>query len=157
MRCPFCSVEDTQVKDSRQAEDGAAVRRRRACNACGGRFTTYERVQLRALTVVKKSGRRMPFDRDKLTRSILIAMQKRPVAYEQTEQMISGLIRQIESSGHSDIDSNLIGELVMNALSVMDKVAYVRYASVYRDFRVTEDFEQFIESEKLADSPQDES
>lgn len=150
MRCPFCSSEDTQVKDSRQAEDGTAVRRRRACNNCGGRFTTFERVQLRELTVVKKSGRRTPFDRDKLARSIMIAMQKRPVEAERIEQMISGVVRQLESAGNSDITSDQIGELVMEGLAGLDKVAYVRYASVYRDFRATQDFEAFIEEEKLA-------
>ncbi|WP_409433897.1 transcriptional regulator NrdR [Litorimonas sp. RW-G-Af-16] len=150
MRCPFCSSEDTQVKDSRQAEDGSAVRRRRACNKCSGRFTTFERVQLRELTVVKKSGRRTPFDRDKLARSVMIAMQKRGVEPERVEQMISGVVRQLESSGNSDITSDQIGELVMEGLANLDKVAYVRYASVYRDFRATQDFEDFIVEEKLA-------
>lgn len=149
MRCPFCSSEDTQVKDSRQAEDNTTVRRRRLCGNCGGRFTTFERVQLRELTVAKKSGRRTPFDRDKMARSILIAMQKRPVEPERIEQMISGVVRQLESAGNSDITSDQIGELVMEGLAGLDKVAYVRYASVYRDFRATEDFEAFIEEEKL--------
>lgn len=149
MRCPFCSSEDTQVKDSRQAEDNTTVRRRRLCGNCGGRFTTFERVQLRELTVAKKSGRRTPFDRDKMARSVLIAMQKRPVEPERIEQMISGVVRQLESAGNSDITSDQIGELVMEGLAGLDKVAYVRYASVYRDFRATEDFEAFIEEEKL--------
>ena len=149
MRCPFCSSEDTQVKDSRQAEDGNAVRRRRLCGKCGGRFTTYERVQLQELTVVKKTGRRVPFDRDKLARSVMIAMQKRPVEAELVEQMISGVVRQLETSGTSDITSDQIGALVMEGLASLDKVAYVRYASVYKDFRATADFEQFIEDEKL--------
>lgn len=149
MRCPFCSSEDTQVKDSRQAEDNTTVRRRRLCGNCGGRFTTFERVQLRELTVSKKSGRRTPFDRDKMARSVLIAMQKRPVEPERIEQMISGVVRQLESAGNSDITSDQIGELVMEGLAGLDKVAYVRYASVYRDFRATEDFEAFIEEEKL--------
>jgi len=149
MRCPFCNSEDTQVKDSRQAEDGASVRRRRLCGSCGGRFTTFERVQLRELTVLKKSGRRVPFDRDKLTRSVQIALQKRPVDPDRIEQMISGVVRQLESSGNSDITSDQIGALVMEGLGNLDKVAYVRYASVYRDFRATEDFETFIEEEKL--------
>jgi len=149
MRCPFCNSEDTQVKDSRQAEDGSAVRRRRLCGSCGGRFTTFERVQLRELTVVKKTGRRVPFDRDKLARSIMIALQKRPVEPERVEQMISGVVRQLESAGNSDITSDQVGELVMEGLSRLDKVAYVRYASVYRDFRATEDFEAFIEEENL--------
>lgn len=149
MRCPFCNSEDTQVKDSRQAEDGSAVRRRRLCNACAGRFTTFERVQLRDLYVVKKTGQRVPFDRLKLTRSIMIAMQKRPVEIERVEQMISGIIRQLESGGISEITSDQIGELVMEGLAGLDKVAYVRYASVYRDFRAADDFETFIEEEKL--------
>ena len=160
MRCPFCSSEDTQVKDSRQAEDNTTVRRRRLCGNCGGRFTTFERVQLRELTVAKKSGRRTPFDRDKMARSVLIAMQKRPVEPERIEQMISGVVRQLESAGNSDITSDQIGELVMEGLAGLDKVAYVRYASVYRDFRATEDFEAFIEEEKLvsdeAPSPESE-
>ncbi|MGB0907905.1 MAG: transcriptional regulator NrdR [Maricaulaceae bacterium] len=151
MRCPFCSSEDTQVKDSRQAEDGNAVRRRRLCGSCGGRFTTFERVQLRELTVIKKNGRRTPFDRDKLARSVLIALQKRPVEPEQIEQMISGVVRQLESAGNSDITSDDIGALVMEGLSGLDSVGYVRYASVYKDFRATQDFEAFIEEEKLAE------
>ena len=151
MRCPFCSSEDTQVKDSRQAEDGTAVRRRRMCGSCGGRFTTFERVQLRELTVVKKNGRRTGFDRDKLARSVMIAMQKRNVSPEKIEQMISGVVRQLESSGNSDITSDQIGALVMEGLAGLDSVAYVRYASVYKDFRETQDFEKFIEVEKLAE------
>ena len=149
MRCPFCSSEDTQVKDSRQAEDNTAVRRRRLCGNCAGRFTTFERVQLRELTVVKKSGRRTPFDRDKMARSVMIAMQKRPVDPERIEQMISGVVRQLESAGNADITSDQIGELVMEGLGGLDKVAYVRYASVYKDFRATADFETFIEEEML--------
>ncbi|GLQ23276.1 transcriptional repressor NrdR [Algimonas ampicilliniresistens] len=151
MRCPFCSSEDTQVKDSRQAEDGTAVRRRRLCGKCGGRFTTFERVQLRDLQVLKNSGKRTPFDRDKLMRSVRIALQKRPIDEDSIEQMVSGIVRQLESSGQADVSSTQIGELVMEGLSELDKIAYVRYASVYRDFRATEDFGQFIESEKLAD------
>ncbi|WP_371397620.1 transcriptional regulator NrdR [Fretibacter rubidus] len=155
MRCPFCSSEDTQVKDSRQAEDGNAVRRRRLCGSCGGRFTTFERVQLRELTVVKKSGRRAPFERDKLARSVLIALQKRPVDPEKIEQMISGVVRQLESAGNSDITSDDIGALVMEGLSGLDSVGYVRYASVYKDFRATEDFAAFIVEENLTeDDPQ---
>lgn len=155
MRCPFCNSEDTQVKDSRQAEDGTAVRRRRACNACAGRFTTFERVQLRELYVVKKTGQRVPFNRNKLTRSVMIAMQKRPVEPERTEQMISGIVRQLESGGNSDITSDQIGELVMEGLAGLDKVAYVRYASVYRDFRAADDFEAFIEEEKLSQTEEE--
>lgn len=149
MRCPFCSSEDTQVKDSRQAEDNTTVRRRRLCGKCAGRFTTFERVQLRELTVVKKAGRRTAFDRDKLARSVMIALQKRPVDPERIEQMISGIVRQLESDGNSDITSQKIGELVMEGLAGLDKVAYVRYASVYKDFRATQDFENFIEKEML--------
>ena len=149
MRCPFCSSEDTQVKDSRQAEDNSAVRRRRQCNSCGGRFTTFERVQLRDLMVVKKSGRRTPFDRDKLARSVMLALQKRPVEPERIEQMISGIVRQLEAGGTSDIDSDRIGELVMEGLSNLDKIAYVRYASVYKDFREAEDFGAFIQDQML--------
>lgn len=149
MRCPFCSSEDTQVKDSRQAEDNTAVRRRRLCGSCGGRFTTFERIQLRELTVVKKTGERVAFDRDKLSRSVKIALQKRSVDPERIEQMISGVVRQLESSGNQDINSEQIGELIMDGLSRLDKVAYVRYASVYRDFRATQDFEDFMKEEML--------
>ncbi len=156
MRCPFCNSEDTQVKDSRQAEDGTAVRRRRLCGKCSGRFTTFERVQLRELTVVKKSGRRTGFDRDKLARSVQIALQKRPVDPERVEQMISGIVRQLESSGNTDIASDEIGGLVMEGLAGLDKVAYVRYASVYRDFRATEDFEAFIEEQMLLSKSEEE-
>ncbi len=156
MRCPFCNSEDTQVKDSRQAEDGTAVRRRRLCNACAGRFTTFERVQLRELTVVKKTGRRAEFDREKLARSINIALQKRPVDSDRVDQMISGIVRQLESSGNAEITSDQIGELVMEGLAALDKVAYVRYASVYRDFRATEDFEAFIEEEMLVGKSEEE-
>ena len=151
MRCPFCSSEDTQVKDSRQAEDGNAVRRRRMCSKCGGRFTTFERVQLRDLVVLKNSGKRVPFDREKLMRSVQIALQKRPVEDEQIEQMVSGIVRQLESSGNADITSKQIGQLVMEGLAGLDTIAYVRYASVYKDFKATEDFGEFIASEKLGD------
>ena len=156
MRCPFCSSEDTQVKDSRQAEDNTSVRRRRLCGKCAGRFTTFERVQLRELTVIKKTGRRTPFDRDKMARSVMIAMQKRPVDPERIEQMISGVVRQLESSGNSDISSDQIGEMVMEGLAGLDKVAYVRYASVYKDFRATADFETFIEEENLVSDNKEE-
>ena len=149
MICPFCGNEDTQVKDSRPAEDGAAIRRRRLCGQCEARFTTFERVQLRELTVIKKSGRRTPFDRDKLARSVMIALQKRPVETDRVEQMISGVVRQLESIGQADITSDQIGTLVMEGLARLDDVAYVRYASVYKDFRATQDFETFIETEKL--------
>lgn len=152
MRCPFCSSEDVQVKDSRSAEDGGAIRRRRLCGSCGGRFTTFERVQLRDLVVLKKSGKKIPFDREKLIRSVLIAMQKRPVDRDKIEQMVSGVIRRLESGGEGEIPSDQIGELVMEGLVELDKVAYVRYASVYKDFRATGDFEKFIDAEKLSDS-----
>jgi transcriptional repressor NrdR len=144
MRCPFCGNADTQVKDSRPAEDHVAIRRRRYCPACGGRFTTYERVQLRDLVVIKKSGRREDFDRDKLARSIRIALQKRPVDPERVEQMISGIVRRLESTGETDISSPQIGEIVMDALARIDTVAFVRFASVYRNFQAAGDFEDFV-------------
>ncbi len=144
MRCPFCGCEDTQVKDSRPAEDGSSIRRRRQCSACGGRFTTFERVQLRELVVLKNSGRKTPFDRDKLMRSIGIALRKRNVDPERVDQMVSGIVRRLESMGESEVESKKIGELVMEGLANLDDVAYVRYASVYRDFREAKDFEQFL-------------
>jgi transcriptional repressor NrdR len=144
MRCPFCGNIETQVKDSRPAEDHVAIRRRRSCPGCGGRFTTYERVQLRDLVVVKKNGRREDFDRDKLARSIRIAMQKRPVEPERIEQMISGIVRRLESMGDTDIPSEVIGEIVMEALARIDTVAYVRFASVYKNFQEADDFEDFV-------------
>jgi transcriptional repressor NrdR len=153
MRCPFCGNPDTQVKDSRPAEDGNAIRRRRQCPACAARFTTFERVQLRELTVLKKSGRRVPFDRDKLNRSIQLAMQKRNIDPDRIEQMISGIVRQLESSGETDITSDRVGELVMDALKNLDTVAYVRYASVYKDFHRVEDFREFIKEEHLSGHP----
>ena len=134
MRCPFCQNEDTQVKDSRPTEDGAAIRRRRYCPDCGGRFTTFERVQLRELMVAKRSGRRVPFDRDKLARSIQVALRKRPVEPERVERMITGVVRQLESIGDSEVTSQVIGEMVMEALRKLDEVAYIRFASVYRQF-----------------------
>ena len=149
MRCPFCSSEDTQVKDSRSAEDGNTIRRRRQCNSCAARFTTFERVQLRELTVVKKSGRRTPFEREKMMRSINIAMQKRPITAEQVEQMISGVVRRLESLGELEVTSDQIGQMLMDGLANLDSVAYVRYASVYKDFKETKDFEAFIDDEKL--------
>jgi transcriptional repressor NrdR len=144
MRCPFCGNTDTQVKDSRPAEDHAAIRRRRLCPSCAGRFTTYERVQLRDLVVVKKNGKREDFDRDKLARSIRMAMQKRPVEPDRVEQMISGIVRRLESMGDSDIDSDKIGEIVMDTLARIDTVAYVRFASVYKNFQAADDFEDFV-------------
>lgn len=144
MRCPFCGSEDTQVKDSRPTEDKNSIRRRRFCPDCGSRFTTFERVQLRELTVVKKNGQRAPFERDKLMRSVLVATRKRPVDPERIERMISGIVRQLESSGEPEISSDVIGKIVMDALSNVDSVAYVRFASVYKNFREARDFEQFI-------------
>jgi transcriptional repressor NrdR len=151
VRCPFCGELESQVKDSRPSEDGAAIRRRRLCPACGGRFTTFERVQLRELTIVKRSGRRAPFDREKLVRSISIALRKRPVDAERVERMVSGIVRQLESLGETELASNVVGEMVMKALKALDEVAYVRYASVYRDFRETQDFARFLGQEGLSE------
>jgi transcriptional repressor NrdR len=145
MRCPYCSSPDTQVKDSRPAEDNSAIRRRRVCPDCGGRFTTFERVQLRELVVIKKSGRRAPFDRDKLMRSLEIALRKRPVEPERVERMVNGIVRQLESSGEPEVESARIGELVIEGLRALDPVAYVRFASVYRDFRDARDFNTLID------------
>lgn len=144
MRCPYCGGEDSQVKDSRPTEDGSSIRRRRVCPTCGGRFTTFERVQLRELTVLKRSGRRVPFDRDKLARSVQVALRKRQVDPDRVERMISGIVRQLESLGDSEINSETIGELVMEALKTLDDVAYVRFASVYKNFREAKDFEQVL-------------
>ncbi|WP_186389565.1 transcriptional regulator NrdR [Stappia sp. TSB10P1A] len=145
MKCPYCGCDDTQVKDSRPTEDNTAIRRRRICTACGGRFTTFERVQLRELTVIKRSGRRVPFDRDKLMQSVRIATRKRPVEPEKLERMVSGIVRQLESSGESDIKASDIGNLVMEGLKVIDDVAYVRFASVYKNFREAKDFEALLD------------
>ncbi|MEO0412772.1 MAG: transcriptional regulator NrdR [Pseudomonadota bacterium] len=144
MRCPFCGNEDTQVKDSRPTEDASAIRRRRSCTACGARFTTFERVQLRELTVVKRSGRKVPFEREKLERSINISLRKRPVEPERVERMINGLVRRLESMGESEISADVIGQLAMEGLESLDKVAYVRFASVYKNFREAKDFEDFV-------------
>ena len=151
MRCPFCGHMESQVKDSRPSEDGAAIRRRRNCPECGGRFTTFERVQLRELAIVKRSGRKTPFDREKLMRSISIAMRKRPVDAERIERMVSSIVRQLESLGDTELPSHVVGEMVMKALKAIDEVAYVRYASVYRDFRETQDFAKFLGDEGLSD------
>jgi transcriptional repressor NrdR len=156
MRCPFCGHAESQVKDSRPSEDGAAIRRRRACPECGGRFTTFERVQLRELTILKRSGRRSPFDREKLVRSISLAMQKRPVDAERVDRMINGIVRQLESMGETELPSSTVGEMVMKALKALDDVAYVRYASVYRDFKETSDFAKFLGEEGLSDVADDE-
>jgi transcriptional repressor NrdR len=156
MRCPFCGNTDTQVKDSRPAEDHVAIRRRRSCPGCGGRFTTYERVQLRDLVVVKKNGKREDFDRDKLSRSIRIAMQKRPIEPDRIEQMISGIVRRLESMGDTDIPSDNIGAIVMESLARIDTVAYVRFASVYKNFQEADDFEEFVAELRPPDiSPED--
>jgi len=146
MRCPFCGNDDTQVKDSRPTEDNSAIRRRRFCPNCGARFTTFERIQLRELTVIKKNGLKAPFDRDKLARSIQISARKRPIDPDRIERLINGIVRRLESSGESEIKSDFIGELVMEGLAALDKVAYVRFASVYRNFREAKDFEEFIGS-----------
>jgi len=156
MRCPFCGHAESQVKDSRPSEDGAAIRRRRLCPECGGRFTTFERVQLRELTILKRSGRRTPFERDKLARSISIAIRKRPIDPDRVERMISLIVRQLESMGETELPSSAVGELVMQQLKALDDVAYVRYASVYRDFRETQDFAQFLSAEGLAEATEDE-
>jgi|SRR5690242_70027 transcriptional repressor NrdR len=144
MRCPFCGHEDTQVKDSRPTEDQSAIRRRRSCPGCGSRWTTFERVYLRELTVVKKTGARVPFDRDKLARSIMIAVRKRPIDEQQVDRIVNSIQRRLESSGESEIPSTMIGEMVMDALASVDQVAYVRFASVYRNFREARDFEEFL-------------
>ena len=156
MRCPFCGHAESQVKDSRPSEDGAAIRRRRMCPECGGRFTTFERVQLRELIILKRSGRRSPFDRDKLVRSIMLAMQKRPVDPERVERMINGIVRQLESMGETELPSSTVGEMDIKALKSLDDVAYVRYASVYRDFKETSDFAKFLTEEGLSDVVEDE-
>ena len=145
MRCPFCGHNDTQVKDSRPTEDNAAIRRRRFCPSCGARFTTFERVQLRELTILKKNGKRAPFDRDKLERSVQISLRKRPVDQDRIERMVSGIQRRLESMGEAEIPSSVIGEMVMDSLANLDPVAYVRFASVYRNFREAKDFEEFVE------------
>ena len=144
MRCPFCGNIDTQVKDSRPAEDNVSIRRRRFCTACAGRFTTYERVQLRDLVIMKKDNRREVFDRDKLERSIRIALQKRPIEVARIEQMITGIVRRLESLGETDIASDKVGEIVMETLARIDTVAYVRFASVYKNFQAPDDFEEFV-------------
>lgn len=145
MRCPSCGSLDTQVKDSRPTEDSAVIRRRRVCLACNFRFTTFERVQLRELVVIKRNGRRVPFDRDKLLRSVQIALRKRPVEPERIDQMVSKVVRELESMGESEVSSETIGEIVMEHLRALDDVAYVRFASVYRNFREAKDFEAVLD------------
>lgn len=144
MRCPYCGIDDTQVKDSRPTEDSAAIRRRRVCNGCGGRFTTFERVQLRELTVTKKSGRKVPFEREKLARSVNTALRKREIDAERAERMISGVVRQLESLGEVEVSSDVIGEFVMEGLRGLDDVAFVRFASVYKNFSAANDFRSFL-------------
>ena len=144
MKCPFCGFDDTQVKDSRPAEDSAAIRRRRACPECGARFTTFERVQLREITVIKSDGRRVPFEREKLARSIRVALRKRPVDEDRIEKLVNSIQRRLETEGESEIPSNKIGELVMETLKELDQVAYVRFASVYRNFGEAKDFQAFL-------------
>ena len=152
MRCPYCGSLDTQVKDSRPQDDSSTIRRRRVCPDCAGRFTTFERVQLRDLVVVKRSGRRVPFDRDKLQRSIDVALRKRPVEPERVERMINGVVRQLESLGDGEVTSEQVGALVMEGLKGLDDVAYVRFASVYKNFREARDFEELLGS--LAGDPE---
>ena len=153
MRCPYCGNDDTQVKDSRPTEDSGAIRRRRVCNGCGGRFTTFERVQLRDLTVVKKSGRKVPFDREKLARSVYTALRKRSVETDRIERMISGIVRQLESLGDVEVTSDQIGEYVMDGLKGLDDVAFVRFASVYKNFGAADDFRSFLSELKDGDTP----
>jgi transcriptional repressor NrdR len=158
MRCPSCGSLDTQVKDSRPTEDSAVIRRRRVCLACNFRFTTFERVQLRELVVIKRNGRRVPFDRDKLMRSVQIALRKRPVEPERIEKMVSKVVRELESLGESEVSSETIGEMVMEHLRELDDVAYVRFASVYRNFREAKDFEAFLDKlgeDEAAKAPAD--
>ena len=156
MKCPFCGCNDTQVRDSRNADDDTAVRRRRECPECGQRFTTFEHVQLRDLTVIKKNGAKVMFDRDKLARSIFLAVRKRPIAAERVEKIVSSIQRRLESTGESEVQSTKIGELVMEALAALDHVAYIRFASVYRDFREPKDFEDFLETLEKMSKPKGE-
>jgi transcriptional repressor NrdR len=153
MRCPYCGNDDTQVKDSRPTDDSSAIRRRRICPSCGGRFTTFERVQLRELTVIKKSGRKVPFDRDKLARSVNTALRKRAVEPERVERLISGVVRQLESLGEVEITSDQIGEFVMEGLKNLDDVAFVRFASVYKNFSKADDFRSFLSELKDGELP----
>ena len=151
MRCPYCMNADTQVKDSRPTEENTVIRRRRVCADCGGRFTTFERIQLRELTIIKNTGRKVPFDRDKLMRSVQVALRKRPVEPERIERMVSGIVRRLENLGESEIQAKMVGELVMEGLYALDQVAYVRFASVYRNFREAKDFEEFLG--EMSDQP----
>lgn len=144
MKCPYCGFDDTQVKDSRPTEDNTAIRRRRVCGGCGGRFTTFERVQLRELSVIKRTGRRVPFDRDKLMRSVQVSLRKRPVEDEKVERMVSGIVRQLESAGDAEVQAEHIGTLVMEGLKGLDEIAYIRFASVYKNFREAKDFSDML-------------
>ena len=152
MRCPYCGFADSVVKDSRPAEEDTAVRRRRGCPQCGGRFTTFERVQLRDLVVLKRDGRKAVFDREKLKRSVKIALQKRPVSEEQLDQMISGIVRRLENTGEAELPTSAIGQMVMESLKPLDPVAFVRYASVYKDFKSPADFAAFVASQSESGS-----
>lgn len=146
MHCPFCGYEETQVKDSRPSEDGTSIRRRRACPECGARFTTFERIQLRELTVIKARDKRQPFDRDKIIKSMQVALRKRPVAEDHIERAVNGIVRQLEVTGENEVTSRQIGELVMQALMELDVIGYIRYASVYKDFSKAEDFKDFVKT-----------
>ncbi|MBR6663248.1 MAG: transcriptional repressor NrdR [Alphaproteobacteria bacterium] len=154
MKCPFCGCDDTQVKDSRDTDDNTAIRRRRECGECGSRFTTFERVQLRDLVVVKKNGEKVMFDRDKLANSIYLAVRKRPVSSERVEKVVNSIQRRLETSGDAEVPSTKIGEFVMQALSTLDHIAYIRFASVYRDFKEVSDFEDFVETIDRLAKPQ---
>lgn len=154
MRCPFCQSDDTQVKDSRPTDDNSAIRRRRACNECGGRFTTFERIQLRDIMVVKSDDKRQAFDREKIIRSMQVALQKRPVSTEQIEKAVTGIVRQLESDGSNEFTSSQVGDLVMKALANLDMVGYIRYTSVYKDFRDPEDFNAFLEEVRTIQAEQ---
>ena len=145
MRCPFCQNDDTQVKDSRPTEDNSSIRRRRVCAACGGRFTTFERIQLRDMQVVKSDGKRQPFDRDKVIRSMQVALRKRPIELEEIEKAANGIVRQLESQGENEFPASYVGDLVMKALISLDIVGYIRYTSVYKDFRNPDDFNAFLQ------------
>ena len=146
MRCPFCSNEDSQVKDSRPTEDNTAIRRRRICDQCGSRFTTFERIQLRDLIVLKDNGQKEVFDRDKMFRSLSLALRKRNIEQDKIEKIVNAIVRKLENSGETEIKSSLIGEYIMDALSHLDQVAYVRFASVYKNFREVKDFEEFLDN-----------
>lgn len=152
MKCPFCGHDETQVKDSRPTEDGASIRRRRECPNCGERFTTFERVQLREMTVLKSGGRKQPFDRDKITKSMQIALQKRPVEVEDIEKAVNGIVRKLESRGEQEIPSDAIGAAAMDCLKELDEIGYIRYASVYKNFSEPEDFNAFLEEVKTLQS-----